>query len=379
MNNNFDQDWMSAYLDNELSPEQLEEAKKAISVDAGVRHQLEVLLDLGNQLRSIPQKELPESFADRVMAEIGEQKVGDAEVFDSAPSHQHDQIAASAQTVEPKRGSKVAGKNASQEAARKSSWQIYASSIGLVAAALLIGFFVIPGLMKPTGTTGPIAKGDGDNGSLVDGTSTDKSTSVKSTSVNDTPIQNDGLHYFVIESEDGSNIEVTQEQLALALKENGIDLQPTGDGQDSEIFVVDTTVLKARNIVSDLEKQATISTFESLDSLKQGDILSNDSGSSELVSIERNSATQVNLNDVETMVKVAAINSFFELDPVIEIPNDQFAKSGNGPGSGVVFSTPNSTKKQTTIDQQSELTKFFKGESSQKRVRFLLIVKPAKN
>ena len=57
------EDWISAYLDDELSPEELEQAQLWLENDAELRDYLEKLKGVGERIRTLPAHRLPSAFA----------------------------------------------------------------------------------------------------------------------------------------------------------------------------------------------------------------------------------------------------------------------------------------------------------------------------
>jgi anti-sigma factor RsiW len=65
-------DWISAYLDDELSLEERELAHSKIEADPELQHQIEAMQQLGNRLRHLPTHRLPASFAAGILQQITE-------------------------------------------------------------------------------------------------------------------------------------------------------------------------------------------------------------------------------------------------------------------------------------------------------------------
>jgi hypothetical protein len=63
-------DWISAYLDDEMSPEERELAQLKIAGDPELQGQVEKLQQLGNRLRRLPTHRLPASFAASIRQQI---------------------------------------------------------------------------------------------------------------------------------------------------------------------------------------------------------------------------------------------------------------------------------------------------------------------
>lgn len=65
------EDWISAYLDDELSPEELEQAQLWLENDAELRDYLEKLKGVGERIRTLPAHRLPSAFAAQIREKVG--------------------------------------------------------------------------------------------------------------------------------------------------------------------------------------------------------------------------------------------------------------------------------------------------------------------
>ena len=65
------EDWISAYLDDELSPEEFEQAQLWLENDAELRDYVEKLKGVGERIRTLPAHRLPSAFAAQIREKVG--------------------------------------------------------------------------------------------------------------------------------------------------------------------------------------------------------------------------------------------------------------------------------------------------------------------
>ena len=65
------EDWISAYLDDELSPEEFEQAQLWLENDAELRDYVEKLKGVGERIRTLPAHRLPSAFAAQIRERVG--------------------------------------------------------------------------------------------------------------------------------------------------------------------------------------------------------------------------------------------------------------------------------------------------------------------
>ena len=65
------EDWISAYLDDELSPEEFEQAQLWLENDAELRDYVEKLKGVGERIRTLPAHRLPFAFAAQIREKVG--------------------------------------------------------------------------------------------------------------------------------------------------------------------------------------------------------------------------------------------------------------------------------------------------------------------
>ena len=61
---------LSGFLDGKLTPDELREVQTAMAADATLGEHVEQLRQIGNDLRSVPQRKLPVNFSQKVLAAI---------------------------------------------------------------------------------------------------------------------------------------------------------------------------------------------------------------------------------------------------------------------------------------------------------------------
>ena len=126
------EDWISAYLDDELSPEAREQAQLRLERDAELREYVENLKSVSERIRTLPAHRLPSAFAAQIREKVG--ALASDENLDSESSLDHARTPVS-----------LTGKDDRAVMGSSSRGKYLALGLtGTLAATLLVGMVLLP-------------------------------------------------------------------------------------------------------------------------------------------------------------------------------------------------------------------------------------------